>query len=689
MAIQLIDYTDNLKTGTDKLNNAILAFNQTLTGDSSLEAAAARVDADGNTFLNLKDRLDTKETSTNVQLLQKANTSDLQQISLAYKESYATLSALQSAYPNGNAYNHAVLADGLIYTYNNGWVSTGIQANGTGIADSSISARKLSFSNIKTQYLLTSNRNSGKGYYHGATTMSATSDFTNVTAFPPIRILAGITYAYAHIYGYFGAIKYDDNTVVNITTLVTDNLSGSITPTQNGYIYISVLTSRISTAMFVSDVNVPDIYVEGDYAQKLNNIYGLPIESTDYFKKLYQYLIASSATSGYYYNRGLTSTAASASASIFAPIRIYKDVIYTYSKLYAYFCTVVYDTGVKISLSDNASDTVSGTFSPTSNGYIYITCLSSNVGKAQFVNNNKIFDQYSEGYVGASMPQLMIENDVKNMKLSGFGNIIITVKSDGTGDYTSVVDAVNFANNLNTGCDIYIYDGTYDILAELGGQTFIDSIAHSGTFAERQGLRLDRDNINLIGIGRVVLSYQLPDTVTYVQSQCTSTINLYKSNRIENIEFVAKNCRYACHDETDGGNPMIKRYVKNCRFTHLGNVSGLWEYPTVYGGGGGGSSQYDFINCQFITNAYMQAWSFHTNSNQNPSHYNVDGCVGIVNSATGNSFNCTYNGTGQIGKTIFNIKNCTGNGVVRKAAEQAGSFDHIDVYTNGYNQITV
>ena len=69
-----------------------------------------------------------------------------QAANLAYKESYATLTALQNAYPTGNQYNHVVLSDGMIYTWaNNSWVNTQIQANGTGIADNSITLRNTVF----------------------------------------------------------------------------------------------------------------------------------------------------------------------------------------------------------------------------------------------------------------------------------------------------------------------------------------------------------------------------------------------------------------------------------------------------------------------------------------------------------------------------------------------------------------
>lgn len=134
----------------------------------------------GATFLNLSDRLDrmTEDISDSVkihsvvndlttggissvlsaeqgkvlasQLDKKINKSEFQKISLSYKESYDTLALLMIAYPNGDVYNHVVLADNIIYTYvNNSWISTGIQANGTGIPDKSIGLEKINFKPVE------------------------------------------------------------------------------------------------------------------------------------------------------------------------------------------------------------------------------------------------------------------------------------------------------------------------------------------------------------------------------------------------------------------------------------------------------------------------------------------------------------------------------------------------------------
>src|SRR5690606_33134686 len=73
---ELIQRTDDLNTGREKLNKAIQKVDYfqkqideiVVEGDSSVEAAQARVDADGNTFTTLKERLDTKETQFASQL---------------------------------------------------------------------------------------------------------------------------------------------------------------------------------------------------------------------------------------------------------------------------------------------------------------------------------------------------------------------------------------------------------------------------------------------------------------------------------------------------------------------------------------------------------------------------------------------------------------------------------------------
>lgn len=69
---ELIQRTDDLNTGREKLNKAIQKVDYfqkqideiVVEGDSSVEAAQARVDANGNVYSTLKQRLDTEQQQT-------------------------------------------------------------------------------------------------------------------------------------------------------------------------------------------------------------------------------------------------------------------------------------------------------------------------------------------------------------------------------------------------------------------------------------------------------------------------------------------------------------------------------------------------------------------------------------------------------------------------------------------------
>ena len=100
-------------------------------------------------------KIDTKANKTdldiiNTNIVLKADKTEIQANNLTFKESYDTFESLKTAYPTGDIYNHCVLNDGLIYTWNSilstpSWVSTGIQGVGTGIPDNTVTPSKTSF----------------------------------------------------------------------------------------------------------------------------------------------------------------------------------------------------------------------------------------------------------------------------------------------------------------------------------------------------------------------------------------------------------------------------------------------------------------------------------------------------------------------------------------------------------------
>lgn len=120
---ELIKRDDSLNEGRKKLNNAIEKVDTfqdqintiVVDGDSSVEAAQARIDADNNTYPTLKARLDAKETQTSEQLAQKANQEELE----AERARIDSFTKLAEGSTTGDAelVDIRVGADGV--TYNN------------------------------------------------------------------------------------------------------------------------------------------------------------------------------------------------------------------------------------------------------------------------------------------------------------------------------------------------------------------------------------------------------------------------------------------------------------------------------------------------------------------------------------------------------------------------------------------
>lgn len=531
-----------------------------------------------------------------------------------------------------------------------------------------------------TQYLDANKKTSGQFYYANLITTGSADGYCT---FPPIQLKANKTYTLVNVRTHFTNYKVGDTiTTLDASDAGTANKTIQFTPESDGQLYVTG-GDAVNVMVFDGTHSQTDyVYGKFDYRIKNESI-GKQIteHNCTFFKDYEQLLKLSDVTVGRYWNiwQGKVDYFTNANTTQYARIPLKAGETYTFINVYGCFTWIANADATPITaLSTDVNPIMTLEYTPTVDCYAYVTKINT-VTNVMVVNSNEYFPtEYVEGIY-----KTVFDFDTSDTEKN------ITVKKNGGGNYTSVVDAVNFANQQSgkAPINIYIYSGDYDILEELGGQDFIDTIESSTN--ERQGLVLLRDNVNLIGVGHVILRYEMPDTVTYNQATRTSCLNLREfSNRIENLTLIAKNCRCAIHDETNGGNPHITRVMKNIRAIHKGNASGLWPYPTVLGGGAGGGSDYTFIDCQFITNSHNMAWSYHTNYNEEPSFFNVDGCVGIVNDSNGYSFRMSYHGTGRTGITVGNIKCCSGNGKTIVTAESSGDTDNnIEMYVNGYETI--
>lgn len=537
------------------------------------------------------------------------------------------------------------------------------------------------------QFLVESTAVNGSFWYVDVSNHIGIYQNNNTRRYMPILLYAGVKYTFINVYGYFTIFTdLDKSSVVGRLTQTesTSVYTAEYTPAADCYAFVTRDYStanalRQPTMLVLGDI-YPSNYVEGVFDC------GYTIKAKDcaeFVNSAYQLLNEASAVDNSCWNWSSDNYIGLFSVNgtkRYERVFLKANVLYKFWNAYGYFTLFAdYNGHVFDRLSSDPTDQVlTKTYKPSTDCYAYVTYNTTLAGNAKAMLTDSVMQPayYAEGVYYASFS--------KNLY----------VKQDGTGDYTSVVDAVNYANSFpgSEPVNVYIHTGVYDILEELGGQTFIDSL-DNWTY-ELQGLRIQRDNVNLIGIGYPQLVFRMPGTVTRQQSERTSCLNLtHYSTRVENLVLIAKNCRYVIHDEGNGHSIPVHHVLKNLRCIHEGNAAGLWAYPTVLGGGNTGGSTYDLINCQFITDNYMQAMSYHCGSDQLPSKYNIDGCVGIANNSDGISFRFSYLGpsTPPLGNTVVNLKNCSGNARIVVEPERSGNPEgtpnFIELYNNGYNNI--
>lgn len=246
-----------------------------------------------------------------------------------------------------------------------------------------------------------------------------------------------------------------------------------------------------------------------------------------------------------------------------------------------------------------------------------------------------------------------------------------TVKKDGTGDFSTLSEAVKSvgSGSKEKPKTIYIYSGEYDILQELGGDAWLRTV--ETTNSERMGIELP-DYVNVIGIGDVRLKLEVPDDKTTGNtSKRISILNCWKHNVIKNLKLTVRNTRYAVHDETNNqyaNNDM--KYI-DCYFEHLGNKAGVWNSTQAYAAGMGSGGNYLFDNCTFKSN--ILPFSMHDNFNVESNRVKITKCTFITGSGEDAIRFGSY-GTGAK-KSVVTIENCNIDKSV-KSFEEVGNSQH-------------
>lgn len=317
--------------------------------------------------------------------------------------------------------------------------------------------------------------------------------------------------------------------------------------------------------------------------------------------------------------------------------------------------------------------------------YIRLTIANAEIDDVQVEEGAKATDYESFGMklLNTSFSDENINYLSEKMKITKEN--IITVKQDGTEDYTTIFEAVTSITNSNKDNQywIHVHEGTYHMNEEI--LKFSDFTKHP------KGLFLP-DFVHLVGIGdkrKIILDCTFADDVGLTISTNFSTLNLNKSNIVKNLTVKAKNCRYAIHDETNGVVENYTRELDNCDVIHEGNAEGLWQWDCAYGIGFGGGSKFLYRNCTFETKSKTignASFGGHNWDNQsNYSEFEFEGCNFLHSGLQGTENEVAFRmgATGNQYQDRFVFKGCNFNtGKIRLKKESTA--DTIEFVVGGY-----
>lgn len=259
-------------------------------------------------------------------------------------------------------------------------------------------------------------------------------------------------------------------------------------------------------------------------------------------------------------------------------------------------------------------------------------------------------------------------------------------KDDREKYFSSLVDCLWKISETEGKKILYVYDGTYDVLEELGGMGYI--LSKNTTDNECYEVHPFVTDTTIIGIGHVVLNFLLADETPYENYWLFSCLGVKGNFYLENIEIHSKNCRYCIHDESGKDYPNTERRYKNvrCYQNENGGVGGQ-----AIGCGFSARTRVHYENCYLESGGTVEAWSCHAN----------DGCSFIFNNtifkskANSHSLRISQNGQcdlyASISNCFINKGICVRNEWTQESIEGNTKIDLINTkvtnLVNGYSII--
>ena len=242
---------------------------------------------------------------------------------------------------------------------------------------------------------------------------------------------------------------------------------------------------------------------------------------------------------------------------------------------------------------------------------------------------------------------------------------IIKVRADGTGDYTSVVDAVIYTmenpTTLESPIIIDIGEGTFDLSS-------VATKIGNGELDEKGLFVMPYVTIRGKGADKTKLVFEYTGSVNSIMTQ-VSAFNVIYESAMKDLSVECKNIRYAFHadypltgDAEDDTNILMNNntfVMENVVATHNGFDEGLsptYKVPSAWGEGLRTNHIRKFVNCKFIAKEGVPWFCHDRLTNSMGGQLFFDGCEFIAHRDSDASLRFVSWGSNL--KSVVNIKNC-------------------------------
>ena len=244
---------------------------------------------------------------------------------------------------------------------------------------------------------------------------------------------------------------------------------------------------------------------------------------------------------------------------------------------------------------------------------IYISCQDASIwSEYGMVIFNGEDDIATNPVSATSYPYLVKKEYADNVKLSngkslieiGEGNKVYYVEKDGSGNFTSFVEAITEACK-HMDSVVYVGAGTFDLLDELGS-TYVSNASSS-----QMGLVL-KNRVHVICSSQTILEMDYDGALSNAKEYLSPINTGDYGCTLENATIIDNNVRYSIHDDRGwaGDIPYTNKFI-NCTLIHKNG-----KYGDCIGGGLGENCAIEIRGCYLEGDANIERLAYYHGNNK-------------------------------------------------------------------------